>query len=117
MFQGQAMRVSLTRCAYVAAILAVTGFAVYELRGPDGFPALTKKREEIQQIEKRNAELAREIELMRGKIKRLRENPSELELEIRKQMKLVRPGEKVFVLQDQPAGDKGTGRQGDGTAH
>jgi cell division protein FtsB len=109
------MRFSLTLCACAAAILSVTAYAVYTLRGPEGIPALAKRREEIQQIEKRNVELSREIERRRQKINRLRENPAEQELQIRKQRKLVRPGEKVFVLQDQPSAEGAAGQQGDGT--
>ncbi|MCL5742516.1 MAG: hypothetical protein M1541_01120 [Acidobacteria bacterium] len=60
-----------------------------------------EKRQEIQLLEKRNADLAREIELKREKINRLRDSQSEQELEIRQNLKLVRPGEKVFILQDQ----------------
>lgn len=77
------------------------GYAFFTLRGPQGIPALMEKRREIQALEKRNADLAREIELRREKINRLRDSQSEQELEIRQNLKLVRPGEKVFILQDQ----------------
>jgi cell division protein FtsB len=84
----------------VLVILLVVGFGIYTLRGSQGIPALIKKQEEIKALEKRNAELAREIELKREKIKRLEDNPAEQELEIRRQLKLVKPGEKIFNLQD-----------------
>ncbi len=95
------MKSSLAKWAYAGALLLVVAYAVYTLRGPQGIPALIEKRAEIRQLQQHNQELAREIELKRAKINRLRENPAEQELEIRRQMKLVRPGEKVFVLQDQ----------------
>lgn len=95
------MRPSLGRCAFAAGIFAVIGYAFFTLRGPQGIPALMEKRQEIQLLEKRNADLAREIELKREKINRLRDSQSEQELEIRQNLKLVRPGEKVFILQDQ----------------
>jgi cell division protein FtsB len=95
------MKFSIGSCAYAIAILLVIGFGIYTLRGSQGIPALMKKQDEIHALEKRNAELAREIEQKSARIKRLRENPAEQELEIRKQLKLVRPGEKVFNLQDQ----------------
>ena len=72
-----------------------------DLKKTEDYDALIEKRAEIRQLEQRNQTLAREIELKRAKINRLRESPAEQELEIRKQMKLVRPGEKVFILQDQ----------------
>jgi cell division protein FtsB len=99
------MNSSFTRLTYTAAIISLIGFAAYTLGGQDRFSPLRTKREEIRKLEKRNAELAREIELRRQRIHRLQENPAQQELEIRRQMKLVRPGEKVFILQDQPAND------------
>ena len=95
------MKLTFGRCAYALAILLVIGLGIYTLRGSQGIPALMKKQDEMKELEKRNAELAREIELKRVKIQRLRENPEEQELEIRRQMKLVKPGEKVFILQDE----------------
>jgi cell division protein FtsB len=68
------------------------------LRG--GIPALIQKQGEIRTLEKQNADLAREIEFRRERIQRLREDESEQELEIRQRLKLVRPGEKVFILQE-----------------
>ncbi len=48
-------------------------------------------------MEERNAKLDREIERMRDHIKRLETNPSEQELEVRERLKLVKPGEKVYI--------------------
>jgi cell division protein FtsB len=95
------MRISLSKCLYAIAILTVIGISIYTLRGSQGIPALMKKQEEIKALSQRNAELAKENEARRVKIQRLRQNPEEQELEIRRQMKLVKPGEKVFILQDQ----------------
>ena len=86
---------------YAIALALVIGFGIYTVRGSQGIPALMKKQTEIRELEKRNGELAKEIEQKRAKIKRLEENPAEQELEIRRQLKLVHPGEKVFQLQDQ----------------
>ncbi|MCL4402775.1 MAG: septum formation initiator family protein [Acidobacteria bacterium] len=97
------MRASFIKSAFAAGILVVVGYAFFTLRGPHGIPALMEKRQEIQQLEKRNGDLAREIELKRDRIDRLRESQSEQELEIRQRLKLVRPGEKVFILQEQDA--------------
>ena len=64
------------------------------------FPRLADKRRQIQELEKRNATLAREIEAKRERINRLRESPSLQDLEIRRQLKYVHPDEKVYILQD-----------------
>jgi cell division protein FtsB len=95
------MKPSLAKIGSAVAILLVVGYAFFALRGAQGVPALLEKRRQIQQLEQRNAMLAREIELKRQRIRRLRENQDEQELEIRQRLKLVRPGEKVFILQDQ----------------
>jgi len=70
------------------------------LRGPRGIAALREKGQLIEAMEKRNAGLALQVERKRDRNKRLAENPAEQELEIRKQYKLVRPGEKMYVTGD-----------------
>ena len=94
------MKRSVARITYFAATLIAGTYAFFTLRGPQGIPALMQKRNEIRLLEKRNAELHREVEYRRQKINRLRDSKSEQELEIRDQLNLVRPGEKVFIFQD-----------------
>lgn len=94
------MRPSLMKIGYAIAILLAVGYAFFTLRGPQGIPALAEKRREIQELEQRNAALARQIEMKRERIDRLRESPSLQELEIRQRLKLVQPDEKVYILQD-----------------
>jgi cell division protein FtsB len=94
------MKFSWGRCVYLVAILLAIGFGIYTLRGSQGIPALMKKRAEIKDLEKGNADLAREIEKKRARIKRLENNPAEQELEIRRQLRLVHPGERVYQDQD-----------------
>jgi cell division protein FtsB len=67
------------------------------LRGPKGIPALIAKQHQIEQAEKQNADLARQIERQREHIQRLANSPADQELEIRERLKLVHPGEKVFI--------------------
>ena len=92
------MKISLSRLGYTAAFLVVIGYAVITLRGPKGIPALMTRRQQIEQLEKRNAMLAQENERLREHIQRLADNPSQQELEIRQRLKMVRPGEKVYLL-------------------
>ena len=94
------MKASLSGIAYVIAILVVTSYAFVTLRGPKGLHALAEKREQIRELEKRNAGLAQEIERKREHIRRLNENPAEQDLEIRERLKLVRPNEKVYIIGD-----------------
>lgn len=84
------------------ALLAVAGYALIALQGPQGVPGLIDKRRQIQEYEKKNADLARRIEEERARIGRLSDSKADPELEIRQRLKLVKPDEKVFILQDQP---------------
>jgi cell division protein FtsB len=88
------------KIGYALAVLLAVGYAFFELQGPRGFPALTDKQRQIRGLERRNQILARENERKRERIDRLRDNPSLQELEIRQRLKLVHPGEKVYILQD-----------------
>ena len=94
------MKASLARTVYVVAFLLVASYALVTLRGPHGVVALIGKRQQIGELEKRNAALAQEVERTREHIKRLEENPSEQELEIRQRLKRLRPDEKVYIIGD-----------------
>lgn len=84
-------------------LAAGVAYGFMELRGPHGWGHLMEKREEIQVLEKQNQVLHREIEDKSNHIGRLRDNPDEQELEIRKNLKLVKPGEKSYILEKQRA--------------
>jgi len=83
---------------FVIALMLVGAYGVVALRGPQGIPALLSKQQEIRKLQEQNADLAREIEYKRQRIERLKSSPSEQEMEIRKQLKLLRPGETSFIL-------------------
>ena len=92
------MKAPLSRVAYVMAFLMVTSYAFFTLRGPKGIPGLLERQRQIQETEKRNTALAREIEQKREHIQRLANNPAEQEKEIRQRLKLVRRGEKIYIV-------------------
>ena len=92
------MKLVTARFTYVLAFFLVVSYAFFALRGPRGIPGLMEKRRQIDALEKSNAALAQEIERKREHIERLSHNPAEQELEIRQRLKLVHPGEKVFIL-------------------
>lgn len=80
----------------------VIAYAWIAVSGPQGLQALMEKRHEIRELEEQNATLTRENEHRRDRIRRLEDSPSEQEMEIRKQLKLLRPGETTFILPDGP---------------
>ena len=94
---GSCMKSNFTRFAYVVVFILAAAYALIALRGPKGVHALIEKQAQIQEMERRNAELTRDIERQRERIKRLADNPAEQDLEIRERLKLVHPGEKVYI--------------------
>jgi len=88
----------LRRVGYTLAFVLVGGYAAIALRGPQGIPALTEKRREIRELQEQNANLARENQLKRERIRKLQGSLNEQELEIRKHLKMLRPGETEFIL-------------------
>jgi cell division protein FtsB len=77
-------------------------YGIVALRGPQGLSALLDKRREVRLLEEQNAAKAAENERRRERILRLEQNSIEQEMEIRKQLKLLRPGETTFILEDPP---------------
>jgi cell division protein FtsB len=93
------------RIGFAVAIALVGAYGWIALRGPQGIQALLDKHKEIRQLEEQNAESARENERRRAHILRLKDSQSEQEMEIRKQLKLQKPGETTFILPDSPKQD------------
>jgi cell division protein FtsB len=89
-----------TRYYVLAGTLIIGG--LFALRGPQGLQSLLEKHQEIRQLEERNAALALENQRRRERIERLEHSSTEQEMEIRKQLKLLRPGETTFILPDAP---------------
>ena len=94
------------RVGWIVGVALVSVYAWAALRGPQGLEALLEKHREIRRLEEQNAALAHEIETRKERIKRLQSSVSEQEMEIRKQLKLLRPGETTFILPDQPRNDQ-----------
>lgn len=103
----QLRKTAIGKKGAVVLLAIVIAYGWIAVSGPQGLPALLAKRREIRQLQEQNAEMTREIEHRRDRIRRLEDSPSEQEMEIRKQLKLLRPGETTFILPDAPK-DSGT---------
>ena len=90
------------RTGWWIGIALVVVYGWITLRGPQGLEALFEKHREVRRLEEQNAARARENQLRQHHIERLENSPSEQEMEIRKQLKLLRPGETTFLLPDAP---------------
>jgi cell division protein FtsB len=93
---------SVRRALILVGFALVGAYGLSQLRGPQGLPALRGKWNEIRQLEEDNANLQRENDYRRNRIQKLESSASEQELEIRKELKLLRPGETSFILPEQP---------------
>ena len=93
------MRLSIWKVGYAFLILAGIVYGFVELRSSQGIPGLLEKRRQVHELELQNQKLHREIEDKKTRIQRLRSDPAEQEQEIRQRLKLVKPGEKVFILE------------------
>ena len=94
--------IAARRVIFLVAFALIAAYGYVALHGPQGIPALQEKRGEIRKLEEENANLQREIQYRRDRIKKLTESPAEQELEVRKNLKLLRPGETSFILPDAP---------------
>jgi cell division protein FtsB len=97
---SEILQAAMKRTGWVAAGTLALAYGWIALRGPQGLPALLEKHREIRRLEEQNAALAHENQLRRERVIRLESSRSEQEMEIRKQLKLLRPGETTFILPD-----------------
>ncbi len=99
------MNTTVRRVLFLIIFALAGAYGFLTLRGPQGIPGLREKWREMRKVEEENANLQRENEYRRSRIKKLEQSPAEQELEIRKKLKLLRPGETSFILPDQPKQD------------
>jgi cell division protein FtsB len=76
-------------------VIAIVGAPVMIL-SPHGLPRLRGLEKELADVDDENAELRREIETLRGRVARLRDDPAAVERIARDDLGLVRQTEVVF---------------------
>jgi cell division protein FtsB len=82
-------------------LLAAGILALYSLAGTDGIPKVLENKRQIRELQTQNAELQRSIELKKERIKNLSDNRSDLDLEIRRDLRLMKKKETTFVLPEE----------------
>ena len=92
------MKASLTRFAYIIVFLVAVGYAFFAF--PQGMHSWQEKQRQIQEMEKRNDGLAKQVERQKEYINRLKNSPAAQELEIRKRLKLLHPEEQLYIMGD-----------------
>jgi cell division protein FtsB len=81
-----------------ALVVAVVGAPVL-IFSPQGLPRLRGLQKELADVDEENAEVRREIEALRGRVARLRDDPGAVERIARDNLGLVRQTEVVFQFQ------------------
>jgi cell division protein FtsB len=76
-------------------VVAVIGAPVL-IFAPQGLPRLRALQRELASVEEENGDLRRDIEALRGRVSRLRDDPGALERLARDNLGLVRQSEVVF---------------------
>jgi cell division protein FtsB len=80
--------------------LAVVGVPVMILQ-PEGLPRLRIVEKELATVDQENTELRREIEVLRARLARLRDDPAAVERLARDELGLIRQSEVVFQFPKQ----------------
>lgn len=95
------MNLLLRKVGLLVICAAAFAYALASFRGPNGVPALMEKRRQITVLQEQNATLAADNQRKRERIEKLDKDRAVQELEIRKRLKLLHPGETQFILPDQ----------------
>jgi len=84
--------------AYVVAFV-LTGFYVYAmLHGPNGWPSMMDKRQQLMQVEQENERLSKQIEEERKQIRELNETDEARDRVVRDKTFKQKPSEKTIYL-------------------
>jgi cell division protein FtsB len=78
-------------------------FLIDALVGTKGLLEMTKKRQEYRTLEQTLSRARLENARLREEARRLREDPAAVEDLARRELGLIRPGEKLFIVKDVPS--------------
>ncbi len=92
------MKSVFRKLALVGGLGLAGNYVVTFLQGPHGWPLMQERRARIQKLVEQNAELARQNQLTRERIKRLTDDVNEQDVEIRRRLDKAREGETVYVV-------------------
>ena len=94
------------RAALAFVGLALLALVVHTVFGENGYLALRRQRQTLEQLEKEILRLEEENRRLATEIEALKKDPREIERVAREQLKMARPGEKVVTLPDKPPPEK-----------
>jgi cell division protein FtsB len=94
---GRGRRVVRYALAFVTVVIVIDAVV-----GEKGLLALFKARRDFQAVEASLARARSENARLREEARRLREDPSAVEEIARRELGLIKPGEKLFIIRDVP---------------
>jgi cell division protein FtsB len=89
-----------SRLLKFALAFAACALALDALVGARGLPAVLESRREYQALSGELGRIRGENARLRHEVRRLREDPEAIEEIARRDLHLIRPGEKVFIIRD-----------------
>ncbi len=79
-------------------MLAIASAFALAMHLPQELVALAKNRDRIRELQEENNDLSKRLIERRERLKNLKENFDEQELEIRRNLHLYKPGDTVFII-------------------
>jgi cell division protein FtsB len=86
------------RIVRLAVLFAAAALLASALVGDNGLTTLVQTRRQAQDLQAEVARLRAESARLREEARRLREDPAAIEELARRELGMIRPGEKLFVL-------------------
>jgi cell division protein FtsB len=96
------MQIKTRKVGWIVGVVVIA-CAVSVLRGPHGLTGPLELFQQIRELQKSNRDLEIEIAEKQERLRRLAEGSSEAELEVKKRLKYLKPGERQMVLPNAPA--------------
>lgn len=87
---------AIKKIAYGACALILCGYIALFVNGPQGWHSLRQKWNQIDSLEKDNADLKQNVETIRKYNERVKTDKDAQQLEIRKNLDMMREGELEF---------------------
>ena len=88
------------RIGQIALVFVFAAMAVDALVGERGFMAMFRARKQYEEVSQALARQKAENARLREEARRLKDDPSAIEELARRNLGLIRPGEKVFIVKD-----------------
>jgi len=88
------------RNAIIVLALLTLVLVIHEIFGQHGYLAVRRQKQAYHSLQQQIQTLSQENQQLNQKIKSLKTNPDTIEKQAREQLRLVRPGEYVYVLPD-----------------